>query len=276
MDGDQLMYERLGVPATPLMAISAHELVYESRPHVKFTFDKDDFQTFQVTINDGQPMSYQKYEKHIYTAAELKVFEHTYYNEDIDGTYQLVPQENELQVIVNGEEISKMQPIAKDIFTSDHSGYLKFQRDKVGAITGFTQYDDHVHGLRFKICQKNQSDYSQIKKVLHDYIEGTANGAPDRVRNAFHKDLNLYSVKNDSLAIWFGKEYINGIKVGKKNSRQGKIISMDVEKDAATAKVEILIPGWRVFTDYFLLLKIQGNWKIIHKSYTWRNASVKS
>lgn len=276
LDGDKLMYERPGAPATPLMAISAHELVYESRPHVKFTFDKDDFQTFQVTINDGQPMGYQKYEKYTYTASELKAFEQTYYNEDIDGAYQLVALESELQIKVDGEEISKMQPIAKDMFTSDHSGYLKFQRDTQGAITGFIQYDDHLHGLRFKIRKKNQSEYSQIKKVLHDYIEGTANGAPDRVRNAFHKDLNLYSVKNDSLAIWFGKEYINGIKVGKKNSRQGKIISVDVENDAAIAKVEILIPGWRVFTDYFLLLKIQGNWKIIHKSYTWRNATVKS
>ena len=38
--------------------------------------------------------------------------------------------------------------------------------------------------------------------------------------------------------------------------------------DAAIAKAEILIPNWRVYTDYFLLLKYEGSWKIVHKSYT--------
>jgi len=44
----------------------------------------------------------------------------------------------------------------------------------------------------------------------------------------------------------------------------------DLEKDAADVKAEIDIPGWRTFTDYFLILKYQGAWKIVHKSYTWR------
>ena len=43
-----------------------------------------------------------------------------------------------------------------------------------------------------------------------------------------------------------------------------------VEKNAAMAKAEIAIPGWRIFTDYFLLLKYEGAWKIVQKSYTWR------
>lgn len=36
------------------------------------------------------------------------------------------------------------------------------------------------------------------------------------------------------------------------------------------AKAEIAVPGWRIFTDYFLLLKYQGEWKIVQKSYSWR------
>ena len=103
------------------------------------------------------------------------------------------------------------------------------------------------------------------------YIEGTANGEPERLQKAFHPDFNLYSVtKEDSLKIWQGKDYVGRIKPGKKNNRIGRIISIDVENNAAIAKAEILIPNWRVFTDYFLLLKYQGSWKIIHKSYTWR------
>ena len=74
----------------------------------------------------------------------------------------------------------------------------------------------------------------------------------------------------DSLGIRSGAKYIDGIKVGEKNTREGRIISIDVEGNAAMAKAEIAIPGWRIFTDYFLLLKYEGAWRIVQKSYSWR------
>ena len=117
-----------------------------------------------------------------------------------------------------------------------------------------------------------QSELEQITATLMDYIEGTANGEPDRLKRAFHPDFNLYSVTDeDQLKVWAGKDYVAGVKEGEKANRIGRIISIDYENDAATAKVEIVIPGWRIFTDYFLLLKYEGSWKIVHKSYTWRS-----
>jgi hypothetical protein len=104
-----------------------------------------------------------------------------------------------------------------------------------------------------------------------DYIDGTANGEPERLRKAFHPDFNLYTVTaEDSLRIRSGEAYIANVKEGEKANRIGRIISIDYEKDAAIAKAEIVIPNWRIFTDYFLLLKYEGTWKIVHKSYTWR------
>lgn len=115
-----------------------------------------------------------------------------------------------------------------------------------------------------------QSDLAQITATLMDYIEGTANGEPERLRRAFHPDFNLYTVtQEDSLRIRSGEEYIQGIKVGEKSDRIGRIIAIDYENNAAMAKAEIIIPGWRIFTDYFLLLKYKGSWKIVQKSYTW-------
>lgn len=110
-----------------------------------------------------------------------------------------------------------------------------------------------------------------IATTLMDYIDGTANGDPDQVRRAFHPDFNLYTVNDaDSLWIRSGAKYIEGIKVGEKNTREGRIISIDVEGNAAMAKAEIAIPGWRIFTDYFLLLKYESAWRIVQKSYSWR------
>ncbi len=117
----------------------------------------------------------------------------------------------------------------------------------------------------------SKSEIEQITATLMDYIEGTANGEPDRLRKAFHPDFKLYTVTEaDSLRIRSGEKYISDIKPGEKANRIGRIISIDYEKDAAVAKAEIVIPNWRIFTDYFLLLKYEGSWKIVQKSYTWR------
>lgn len=117
-----------------------------------------------------------------------------------------------------------------------------------------------------------QSDKENIRKTLLDYIEGTANGEPDRVKDAFHEDLNLYHIKKGDLVVWSGKGYTNNIKPGRKSNRIGKILSIDVENDAAMAKIEIKMPGLkRIYTDYLILLKVKGKWKIIHKSFTYRN-----
>lgn len=124
-----------------------------------------------------------------------------------------------------------------------------------------------IHGQQ----ENSSAEIEQITATLMDYIEGTGNGEPDRLRQAFHPDFNLYTVTDsDSLLVRSGERYISNVQEGKKNSRIGRIISIDYEKDAAIAKAEIVIPNWRIFTDYFLLLKYEGSWKIVHKSYTWR------
>jgi len=116
----------------------------------------------------------------------------------------------------------------------------------------------------------SQTDLELITATLNDYIEGTANGKPDKLKKAFHPDFNLYTITGDSLRIWRGRDYVGKFKEGEKSSRIGRIISIDYENNAAIAKAEIIIPNWRIFTDYFLLLKYEGAWKIVHKSYTWK------
>ncbi|MBV7259001.1 nuclear transport factor 2 family protein [Erythrobacter crassostreae] len=117
----------------------------------------------------------------------------------------------------------------------------------------------------------SSSETRLIEETLTDYIEGTSLGTPDQLRSAFHPDFNLYAVNPDnSLRIWSGQDYISDFKVGESNNRVGKILSIDFEQDVAVAKAEVTIPGSRVFTDYFLLVKYEDQWRIIHKSYTSR------
>jgi len=112
----------------------------------------------------------------------------------------------------------------------------------------------------------------EIKETLSNYIEGTANGEPEKLKKAFHQDFNLYYIKNDTLSIILGKQYIGNFKEGKKNNRIGNILSLDYENNAGLAKVQVLMPDRnRIAIDYLLLLKIKNEWKIIHKSFTSKN-----
>lgn len=126
--------------------------------------------------------------------------------------------------------------------------------------------------IQFNVsAQTSDSAIAQITETIMNYIDGTANGDPEKLRKVFHPDFNLYAVTDkDSLLIRSGEKYISNIKPGEKVNRIGRIISIDVENNAAIAKAEIVIPGWRIFTDYFLLMKYEGSWKIVQKSYTWR------
>lgn len=120
-----------------------------------------------------------------------------------------------------------------------------------------------------------QTEIQQITETLVDYIEGSTDGQPQRLKKAFHPDLNLYSVgKNEKLRTWSGLDYIADTKEGKPTGEEGKIISIDFENNAAVAKVEISHPESRhTYVDYFMLLKLEGRWTIIHKMYTKRTSN---
>ena len=116
---------------------------------------------------------------------------------------------------------------------------------------------------------KAQNDESLIRETLTDYIEGSTNGQPARLKSAFHKDLNLYYIKNGDLKTWSGTAYIADTKEGKPTGEKGKILSIDFENDIAVAKVQIAHPKAAApYIDYFMLLKIQGKWTIVHKAFT--------
>ena len=94
--------------------------------------------------------------------------------------------------------------------------------------------------INVKAQTKNsQSEITQIDETLMNYIEGTANGEPNKLKKAFHPDFNIYTISNDSLRIRSGKKYVDNVKEGGKSNRIGRIISIDYENDAAVAKQKL-------------------------------------
>ncbi|MGB5818205.1 MAG: nuclear transport factor 2 family protein [Saonia sp.] len=126
-----------------------------------------------------------------------------------------------------------------------------------------------------ELPEDESSNITKLNATLLDYIEGTANGQLSRIHKAFQKGFNLYYVKEGTITILEGEKYLGNFKEGKKNNRIGKVLGVDFEGDAAFGKVEVRMPEReRRVIDYLLLLKIEGDWKIIHKSFTTQNYKI--
>ncbi|MCW5518129.1 nuclear transport factor 2 family protein [Muriicola sp. Z0-33] len=122
-----------------------------------------------------------------------------------------------------------------------------------------------------------ENEIHNIEKTLLDYMEGTAKSDSDRIESAFWDGLNLYSVKDGAVSKITREKYLGFFSNDKQYRRIGKILSIDYEKDAALAKLEIKMPEHdRIAIDYMLLLKIRGSWKVIHKSFTDKDFKLNS
>jgi putative intracellular protease/amidase len=108
-------------------------------------------------------------------------------------------------------------------------------------------------------------------------LNGTSYNDQSQINKAFYANARLYLPGKDEAMREMGAlEYAQLFpqdKKGQFNGRLGRLISMDVTGDVATAKAEILLlkSGIR-FVDVFLLKKIQGTWQIISKTAIRENA----
>ena len=110
-----------------------------------------------------------------------------------------------------------------------------------------------------------------VKMTIQKYIDGTSISSKAKLNDAFYKDAELFLSRKDKTN-WIvpATEYISWFDVdGKDNGRIGNLLSLDIENDIATAKVEIIFPSSQSrYIDMFLLKKLDGNWKIISKTAT--------
>lgn len=119
--------------------------------------------------------------------------------------------------------------------------------------------------------QTQSSHYLEITQTLQNYIHGTSYSDPDLIKRAFAEEASLLLSKQDQ-EMWLVSpaEYASWFKKNDKNNmRIGEILSIDVEGNIATAKVEILIPEKsKRYVDMFLLKRLSSHWKVVSKAAT--------
>jgi len=120
------------------------------------------------------------------------------------------------------------------------------------------------------LSAQSKAEKAALEKTLLNYLEGGTDGDTTRLIAAFHPSASMKFVDNKTGEF---KDvpivtYLENAKknAGKKSDRKTKILSYDIDGTAAQAKVEIDF-GTGMFHDYFNLLKINGEWKIVSKIF---------
>ena len=119
-----------------------------------------------------------------------------------------------------------------------------------------------------------QTEYAEIAKSLQLYFDGFYNGDVATLKRVFHPACHLYNASDRSLAdddMDAVYARVAGRAAPAKNgeARRDVILGIDVSGPvSALARVQIAI-GPRLFTDYLNLLKIDGEWRIIAKVFSW-------
>jgi putative intracellular protease/amidase len=117
------------------------------------------------------------------------------------------------------------------------------------------------------LAQEIKTDEEAIRETLLNYLNGRNNSKMDLLKKAFHPKSDLRYVKNDTLNIWPAEDYISGANSGYIHDCESRIVFIDVDGDAAQAKIEIEYPQFK-FADYINLLKIEDEWQIAVKSFS--------
>jgi hypothetical protein len=118
------------------------------------------------------------------------------------------------------------------------------------------------------------TSYSEIAQVLQAYFYGFYEGDANWLKQVFHRNCHLYNaadgafVDDDMTAVYARVE--NRTPPATENQRrQDRILSIDRSgPESSLAKVQLAI-GPKLFTDYLSLLKIDGRWQIVSKTFTY-------
>lgn len=115
--------------------------------------------------------------------------------------------------------------------------------------------------------QQDASARAGIHATIQNYFQGHATGDPSHFRKAFLPTAHVEMIRDGKFASFTLDEYcalFKGTPAADESSRVRTIDFMDVSNNTAIAKVTLDYPKL-VFTDYFLLLNVDGEWKIANK-----------
>lgn len=115
-------------------------------------------------------------------------------------------------------------------------------------------------------------EHVAVIQAVEEYLRGHAQGSPDCMRAAFLPSAHVEGNREGAFTSWDLDTYcalFKGAPAPDEATRVRTIDWVDVAGDSAAAKAT-LVHGATTFTDYFVLLKVAGQWRIANKVYHGR------
>ena len=116
------------------------------------------------------------------------------------------------------------------------------------------------------------SEEAGVRAAINQYFKGHATAQTAEMSAAFLPTAHIEGIRSGVFTSWTAAEYsgrFSGSPAADEATRKRTIDDVDVSGTAAMARAT-LVHGATTFTDYFVLLKVNGSWKIANKVYSSR------
>jgi hypothetical protein len=118
-------------------------------------------------------------------------------------------------------------------------------------------------------ARAESAEEAAVRAAVGHYLRAHATGLGEHHRKVFHPEAKLFAVREGKFWQLTSEEYIArspGKPADDEAQRRRSIESVDITGNAAVAKVVLDYPQVK-FTDYMSLLKIDGEWRIVNKTF---------
>lgn len=127
----------------------------------------------------------------------------------------------------------------------------------------------HAHHAQHAAAPAPSGAEAEVRAALQHYLDGHATGKGEEFAAVMHPEMKMMFLRDGQLAQRTSTEYIAGTSgrpAADEAQRRRWIESVDVTGNAAVAKIVLDYPTVRL-TDYFTLLKLDGQWRIMNKIF---------
>ncbi|HWA14925.1 MAG TPA: nuclear transport factor 2 family protein [Gemmatimonadales bacterium] len=118
-------------------------------------------------------------------------------------------------------------------------------------------------------ARRMDSEEAAVRAALQHYVNGHASGIKGEFKAAMHEQGIMYFVRDGALALRTFPDYYagpDGKPAEDEARRKRRIEFVDVSGNAAAGKITLEYPDV-ILTDYMALLKVDGAWRIVAKSF---------
>ncbi|MDO9051252.1 MAG: nuclear transport factor 2 family protein [Methylotenera sp.] len=114
----------------------------------------------------------------------------------------------------------------------------------------------------------NMNDYDAISRLIQHYIDGAKSGKGSDMKPAFHDDATIFGyVGTDLFAGPIQGLYDWNDANGPAKDIEARIVSIDIVGSIASVRLESSNWTGHRFTDFFNVLKVDGQWKVMNKVF---------